>query len=156
MVGIVRCSGLAAMDSNGYSDPYVKVWVYSLGRSHVTSIHALEWKQLVAFVFAASWTRHNSAIHSRVQWMQVLFSLQCYCQAVHARMCDKQNWKNYVTGSRRDQAEWVTCLYCPGRKWVWNMIIKRIHRAFGVNWKPHVNIWLSVTMSCEIIYMIKL
>ena len=25
VVGIVRCADLAAMDSNGYSDPYVKV-----------------------------------------------------------------------------------------------------------------------------------
>ena len=25
VVGIVRCAGLAAMDNNGYSDPYVKV-----------------------------------------------------------------------------------------------------------------------------------
>ncbi len=28
VIGIVRCAGLAAMDSNGYSDPYVKVYVY--------------------------------------------------------------------------------------------------------------------------------
>ena len=26
-VRIMRCAELAAMDSNGYSDPYVKVWV---------------------------------------------------------------------------------------------------------------------------------
>ena len=26
VVGVVRCAGLAAMDSNGYSDPYVKLW----------------------------------------------------------------------------------------------------------------------------------
>lgn len=25
IVGIIRCAGLAAMDSNGYSDPFVKV-----------------------------------------------------------------------------------------------------------------------------------
>ena len=25
IVGIVRCAALAAMDSNGYSDPYVKL-----------------------------------------------------------------------------------------------------------------------------------
>ncbi|KAK3737476.1 hypothetical protein QZH41_008354, partial [Actinostola sp. cb2023] len=29
-VGIVRCSGLAAMDTNGYSDPYVKWYVVSV------------------------------------------------------------------------------------------------------------------------------
>ncbi|XP_060582315.1 double C2-like domain-containing protein beta [Ruditapes philippinarum] len=27
IVGIIRCSGLAAMDSNGYSDPYVKLYL---------------------------------------------------------------------------------------------------------------------------------
>jgi C2 domain len=27
VVGVRRCSGLAAMDSNGYSDPYVKMCV---------------------------------------------------------------------------------------------------------------------------------
>lgn len=27
MVGVVRCAHLAAMDSNGYSDPFVKVYV---------------------------------------------------------------------------------------------------------------------------------
>lgn len=26
MVGVVRCAHLAAMDSNGYSDPFVKVY----------------------------------------------------------------------------------------------------------------------------------
>jgi hypothetical protein len=26
-VGIVRCAGLAAMDANGYSDPYVKWYI---------------------------------------------------------------------------------------------------------------------------------
>ena len=39
--------------------PSVQLLYFSLGRSHVTSIYALEWKQLVAFVFAESWTRHN-------------------------------------------------------------------------------------------------
>ena len=24
VVGVIRCAGLAAMDANGYSDPYVK------------------------------------------------------------------------------------------------------------------------------------
>ena len=28
VVGVVRCAHLAAMDSNGYSDPFVKVCVY--------------------------------------------------------------------------------------------------------------------------------
>lgn len=27
IVGVVRCAHLAAMDSNGYSDPFVKVYV---------------------------------------------------------------------------------------------------------------------------------
>ena len=27
VVGVIRCAGLAAMDTNGYSDPYVKWWV---------------------------------------------------------------------------------------------------------------------------------
>jgi hypothetical protein len=26
-VGVIRCAALAAMDSNGYSDPYVKLFV---------------------------------------------------------------------------------------------------------------------------------
>lgn len=30
MVGVVRCAHLAAMDSNGYSDPFVKVYVLPL------------------------------------------------------------------------------------------------------------------------------
>ena len=30
IVGIVRCAALAAMDSNGYSDPYVKMYVHCL------------------------------------------------------------------------------------------------------------------------------
>ena len=29
VVGIVRCAHLAAMDANGFSDPYVKTWVDS-------------------------------------------------------------------------------------------------------------------------------
>lgn len=29
LVGIIRCAHLAAMDSNGYSDPFVKMWVSS-------------------------------------------------------------------------------------------------------------------------------
>jgi hypothetical protein len=63
-------------------------------------IHALEWKQLAASQFAKSRTRHSSVIHSRVQWMRMLFSLQRHCQAVHARMCDQQNrkmWYIFVT-----------------------------------------------------------
>lgn len=30
IVGVVRCAHLAAMDSNGYSDPFVKVYVPNL------------------------------------------------------------------------------------------------------------------------------
>lgn len=29
IVGVVRCVHLAAMDANGYSDPYVKMWVWA-------------------------------------------------------------------------------------------------------------------------------
>lgn len=28
IVGVIRCVHLAAMDANGYSDPYVKMFVY--------------------------------------------------------------------------------------------------------------------------------
>jgi len=35
-VGINRCAGLAAMDSNGLSDPYVKMWVFADSQTVVT------------------------------------------------------------------------------------------------------------------------
>ena len=38
-VGIVRCAALAAMDSNGYSDPYVKVYV--LAHTHTRTMLVL-------------------------------------------------------------------------------------------------------------------
>lgn len=36
LVGVVRCAHLAAMDSNGYSDPFVKV--YELQLEHVPGL----------------------------------------------------------------------------------------------------------------------
>lgn len=32
VVGVVRCAHLAAMDSNGYSDPFVKVYELQFGK----------------------------------------------------------------------------------------------------------------------------
>lgn len=39
VVGVVRCAHLAAMDSNGYSDPFVKVYVLRSVESSSTSLH---------------------------------------------------------------------------------------------------------------------
>lgn len=44
IVGVVRCAHLAAMDSNGYSDPFVKVYArhsveYSSSSSSSAQIH---------------------------------------------------------------------------------------------------------------------
>lgn len=39
IVGVVRCAHLAAMDSNGYSDPFVKVYVFFPAAYALMSLH---------------------------------------------------------------------------------------------------------------------
>lgn len=38
IVGVVRCAHLAAMDSNGYSDPFVKVYVLRQAESSSSTV----------------------------------------------------------------------------------------------------------------------
>ena len=47
VVGIIRCAGLAAMDSNGYSDPFVKVYV-AMNRIIYFSIYQIRWIAIFA------------------------------------------------------------------------------------------------------------
>lgn len=71
IVGVVRCAHLAAMDSNGYSDPFVKVYVFFPAVSALMSLHREtlydSGEILFSFVcfllsFAKNWTK-VSVIH---------------------------------------------------------------------------------------------
>lgn len=73
VVGIIRCAHLAAMDANGFSDPYVKTSVPGRGFSPLNS-------QLFRFLPLDSIVKHLT--HQRIR-VCLLKSLVRYPQAFH-------------------------------------------------------------------------